>query len=300
MTLPTRSPRRPSRTRRRILAVTSLGLAGLLAGLLSGCGTGSLSSAAAAAAAQPNSYAAASGNWQFSSTSSAALRLSSLGGSLAVNGTSVSGMLHPLVATSQCLATSTALAVAGAIDSAGHLTLSGPLAGGTLNLSGTLAPDRRTLTEAAYTVTGGACAFPSIRTSAAQAVTPRDETPPVTAQQYTPVSGTYTGTLTTTEGETFALSTSLTQTDTADSTGTYHLTGTAASPGNTCVPLTLPATASTVNGGSISTTYTDAASGTVITGTGTSSIDGTTITITAWTITSPCGTDTGSGTLTQL
>ncbi len=180
--------------------------------------------------------------------------------------------------------------------SAGHLTLSGPLAGGTLNLSGTLAPDRKTLTEAAYTVTGGSCAFPSN----AQAVTPRNPIPPVTAQQYTPVSGTYTGTLTTTEGETFALSTSLTQTGTPDSTGTYHLTGTAASPGNTCVPLTLPATASTVNGGSISTTYTDAASGTAITGTGTSSPDGATITITAWTITSPCGTDTGSGTLTQL
>ena len=290
---PLRTARR-SRTRRRLLAVTSLGLAGLVAGLLTGCGAGTLSTGSSA----PNSYTAASGNWQFSSTSGVAARLSSLGGSLAFSGSAVTGILHPLsTSSSQCLPTSTALAVSGSVDTAGRLSLSAPLAGGTLTLSGTLAEDRKSLSAAAYTVAGGACAFPASQSSSQSAVFAKDAGSPVTAQQYQPVSGTYAGTLTTADGEHFNLTSTLTQTSQPDADGIYHVSGTASSPGNTCVPASLPATASAIAGGSISTTWTDPVTGATITGTGASSPDGSSISISNWTITSACGSDTGTGTL---
>ena len=281
--------RRPSRTTRRILAVTSIGLAGLLVGLLAGCSAGITNANSSSA------YTDASGNWQFKSTATAAARLSSLGGSLTVNGTAVSGILHPLSATGQCLSTSTPVPVSGAIDLAGHLTITGPISRGTLTLSGTLSTDRKSLTSATYTVTGGDCAFP-----AAKSVFARDDSSnPVTAEQFQPVSGTYAGTLTTGDGETFSLSSTLTQTSQPDADGVYHVSGTATSPGNTCLPTSLPATASTIDGGSISTTYTDPSTGTSITATGSTSPDSATITIASWSITSVCGSDSGTGTLTR-
>ncbi len=284
--------RRPSRTTRRILAVTSIGLAGLLVGLLAGC------SAGIANTTSSSSYTEASGNWQFKSTASAAARLSSLGGSLTVDGTTVSGILHPLSATGQCLSTSTPVAVAGSIDLAGHLTISGPISRGTFTLSGTLSTDRKTLTGATYTVSGGDCAFPADKAVLAHD-DPSNPASPVTAQQYQPVNGTYAGTLTTRDGETFSLSSTLTQASQPDADGIYHVTGTAASPGNTCLPTSLPATASTIDGGNISTTYTDPATGTSIIATGTTSPDGTTITIASWSITSVCGSDSGIGILSR-
>ncbi len=279
--------RRPSRTKRRLLAVTSLGLAGLIAGLLSGCASGTIT------ASSRNPFAQASGNWQFSSSAGAAARLSALGGNLSVEGSAVTGILHPLASSNQCLQTSIPIPVAGSIDTSSHLTLSAPVSGGTLSISGTLSADRRSLSAATYTVTGGACAFPAL-----QAVTAHDSASPVTGQQYQPLSGTYTGTLTTGDGQTFALTSTLTQTSQPDTNGVYHLTGTAASPNNTCVPTSLAATASTVDGGSVSTTYTDALTGTTITGIGSTSPDGRIISVSHWTISSVCGSDTGSGTLT--
>ena len=282
-------PRRPSRTKRRLLAVTSLGLAGLLAGLLSGCASANMPGTPLAT----NSYAQVSGNWQFNSSSPPASRLSSLGGSLSVNGSAVTGTLHALAASGQCLQASAAVPVTGSIDASGRLTLSAPLSGGTLAIAGTLADDRRSLLTPTYTVIGGSCAFP-----AASPVSARD-TPVVTAQQFQPVTGTYTGTLTTTDGETFALSSTLTQTSQPDADGVYHVTGSASSPGNACVPASLPATASTLDGGSLSTTYTDATTGTSITGTATTSADASTLTVSSWTINSTCGSGTGSGLLTR-
>ncbi len=292
-------PRRPSGTGRRILAVTSLGLAGLIAGLLSGCAPGVSNTTSASV----NPFANASGNWQFNSTAAAARRLPTVGGSLSINGVNVSGNLHPLhVSGPQCLPAATVLAVTGRIDSASHLTLSAPLPGGTLSLSGTLAVDGRSLSDPTYTVTGGDCAAPAAQTAAQTAFardTPPNAKPQVTAQQFQPLGGTYTGTLTTADGETFSLSSNLTQTSQPDADGVYHVSGSAISPGNPCVPSALLATASTIDGGSVSTTYTDAATGTTITGAGSSSPDASTITISSWTITSPCGQDSGSGTLTR-
>ncbi len=307
-TLPPQLPRtrpsktkRPSRTGRRILAVTSLGLAGLLAGLLSGCATGILPTSSYATA---NSYTTLSGNWQFSSSAAAAARLSSLGGILSASnltsgGATVTGILHPLNVANQCLATTSSIAVTGSVDESGHLTLSAPLSGGTLTLSGAVASDRKSLSTPTYTISGGACASPAAAAASARTVSVRDSVAPVTAQQYQPVSGTYSGTLTTAEGQTFPLTSTLSQTSQPDSNGVYHVQGTAASPGNTCVPTSLSATASTIDGGSISTTFTDPVTSTSITGTGSTSPDAVTITISNWTIDSTCGQDTGTGTLTR-
>ena len=273
------------------MAVTSLGLAGLLAGLLSGCSSGSPTTVSSGPLT--STYASVTGNWQFSSTAAAAARLSVLGGSLSVDGTAVTGILHPLAAAGQCVDTSVAIPVTGSIDASSHLSLSAKLLGGAFSLSGTLSEDRKSLTDASYTVTGGSCAFPS-----AQTISARDTTSPVTAVQYTPISGTYTGTLTTSENEQFTLSSVITQSTTPDANGIYHVAGTASSPGNSCLPLTLPATASTVVGGNITTTYSDG-QGTTVTGAGNTSVDGKTITINSWNIASACGTDTGTGVLTQ-
>ena len=281
------SRRRPSRTRRRLIAVTSLGVAGFLAGLLSGCGSGSLPAAPA------GSFAQVSGNWQFSSTAGAAAHLSSLGGSLAVEGTAVTGMLHALGGGNQCVSGSVPLAVTGSIDTTSRLNLTGPVAGGTLTMSGTLSTDRKSVIGGTYTVTGGSCAFPAAETISARSGSP------MTGQQYQPVNGTYAGTLTSSSGEQFPLTSVVTQSTQPDSNGVYHVSGTANSPGNSCLPFTLPATASTVDGGSITTTYSDTSSGTSITGAGTSSPDGKTITITSWTVVSSCGADSGTGLLTQ-
>lgn len=178
----------PSRTGRRILAVTSLGLAGLLAGLLSGCVSGTLPSSSPAGTVAP-SYTALSGNWQFSSSLPAAARLSSLGGSLAIgnltsDGAAVTGILHPLPAVDQCLDAATSLAFTGSIDAASRLTLAAPVSRGTLTLSGTVAPDRKSLTAATYTITGGACASLAMQSGITPTITAQDGFPPVTAQQY--------------------------------------------------------------------------------------------------------------------
>jgi len=294
------SAHRPSRTKRRLLAVTSLGLAGLIAGLLTGCGSGILPSSTTA----PNPFAQAAGNWQISSSAATAARLPAVGGSLTVSSgpnaaATVTGILHPISAANSCLPASTALPVNGAVDASGQLALSANLPnGGTLAVAGTLAADRKSLSNPTYTITGGPCASPAPQTSA-QSIHPRDPAPPVTAQQYQAVSGTYVGTLTTSDGQTFALSSTLTQTSTTDANGVYHVDGSAASPGNRCVPASLPATASTIDGGSISTTYTDSATGATISATGATSPDAATITISSWTINSTCGSATGAGTLTR-
>jgi len=294
------SAHRPSRTKRRLLAVTSLGLAGFIAGLLTGCGSGILPSSTTAA----NPFAQAAGNWQISSSAATAARLPPVGGSLTVSSASnatatVAGILHPLFTASSCLPASTALPVNGAVDASGQLTLAANLPnGGTLAVAGTLTADRRSLTSPTYTITGGPCASTAPQNSAGT-IHPRDPAPPVTAQQYQAVSGTYAGTLTTSDGQTFALSSTLTQTSQPDANGVYHVSGTAASPGNRCVPASLPATASTIDGGSISTTYTDSATGATISATGATSPDAATITISSWTINGICGSATGAGTLTR-
>ncbi len=276
---------------RRVLTLTSLGLAGLVAGLLSGCSS-------TAATSNPisgdpvTSFAAVSGNWRFTAAAPpAANALSVLGGSLSVSGLQVSGLLHALT-PGQCLDPAETIAVSGSITSAGALTLTGQSTGQTgaqtsLTVTGLVAADRQSLSTATLSATGSHCT----------AARPEDNTG--TAQQYQPVFGTYTGTLATAEGETFPLTTTVTQLDQPDTSGVYHLKGSATSAGNTCLPNTVTATASILSGGALSATYTDANSTTAITATGSASPDASTLTLSHWQIASACGSDTGTGTLTR-
>lgn len=297
-TRPRQPKPKPVRLRRRLATLTGLGLAGLLAGLLSGCST-TPSSSSVASNSVP-SFAALAGNWLFrSATTASAAHLNSLAGSLAVQGAAVTGTLHPATA-GQCLAPTEIVSVTGGISTDGILTLSGQTAGTTITLSGSIAPDRHSLESPTLTATGGAClaANPAL---IARAPIPRDDGFGTTAQQYQPVSGTYTGTLTTAEGETFPLSTAVTQLDQPDSTGIYHLqgtAGTAGAPANPCLPAAVAATASTLSGGTLAATFSDNA-GTSLTATGTASPDATTLTLTNWQITSPCGTESGTAVLTR-
>ena len=282
-------PRRaPVRLRRRVLTLTGLGLAGLLAGLLSGCASVTTVSNPAPSAL---AYAQLAGNWRFTTANASTPQLT-LGGSLAVNGSAVSGMLHALT-PGQCLAPTDTIPVKGAIDPAGALTLSGASPGGTvLHITGTAAADRHSLDNPTLTATGGACAGPG------QAIA-QDSSGGATAQQYQPVSGTYTGTLITAEGESFPLTTTVTQLDQPDASGIYHLQGSAAASTNPCLPPSVTATASTLSGGVLSATYTDSSGATSITATGSASPDGRTLTLSNWSLTSTCGSDTGAGILLQ-
>src|SRR5438034_904192 len=89
---PVQRPTRKKSKASGILKVASLGLAGLIAGLLSGCTVSTTSPAL-------TSYSNLVGNWQFTSNSI----LPALSGNLTVNGSQVSGTLHPLATTSTTL-----------------------------------------------------------------------------------------------------------------------------------------------------------------------------------------------------
>ena len=274
--------------KRRLAALTTLGLAGLIAGLLSGCSSGNSSGINAETVASSNAFVAASGNWKF--TTGATANLSALAGALIVSGSTVTGTLHPLTAT--CTPSTDLLPVTGTINTSGFLTItSAELAGGHLSISGTLAADRRSLTNPSIIVTGGSCATP-----ATQPENPFAHlTTAASAQQFQPLTGNYNGTFTDSEGAALTVSATLSQPTTPDANGVYHLTGTASFPNDPC--LNAPViTDSTVTGDSIQATYTDSQTGATVVGTGTFSADAETLTISSWTL-SGCSEDTGTGLL---
>lgn len=246
------------------------------------------------------SWASLAGNWGFTAaqgTPVSASTLTSLGGSIAVADSSVSAVLHPLVA-GQCIATSEALSLAGSITPAGVLTLSGQSSqGAVVNITGTVASDAHSLTGLAVTAGGGACIAAATPHFAGLAHR-RDGSGGFTAQQYQPVTGTYAGTLTDDEGDAFSLTTTVTQLDQPGADGSYHIQGTASAPDNPCVPNAVTATASALAGGTLSVTFDDGM-GTTISATGSASADGSTITLTGWQINSACGGASGNGLLTR-
>ena len=279
--VPTTRPRRPGR-RRKLAALTTLGLAGLLAGFLAGCG--STNSPQLSAAVTSKSYAAAAGNWKFTSGASA------FAGALTVSGTSVTAILHPLDAT--CAASGGAFTASGTISATDSLSLtSSNLTGGKLAIAGTLAPDQHSLTSPTITVTGGTCATGATR---APSSSPRIAAAP-SAQQYQPLTGNYNGTFTDLSGATLTIAATLSQPTIPDANGVYHLTGYASFPNTPCLA-TPVITDSTITGDTIQATYTDKDSGSTVVGNGTFSPDAQTLTITNW-ILSGCGDDTGTGLL---
>ena len=287
---------RTRRRRRNLLTITSLGLVGLLAGLLTGC---SASSSPTTTVASPTSsapsYAELAGNWQISSSTPANAGLSSLGGSLAVSGSTVSGVLHPLAGSCVTPANSSPFRVTGAISAAGVVTLASTnFAGGVLHLTGTLAADQHSLLDPAVSVSGGSCASVTRQSLLA----PEDNSTITIAQQYQPIRGTYTGSFSDPGGVVMAVSAVLSQSSSPDASGYYHLTGDATFANNPC--LNAPViTDSTINGASITATYTDAQTGNSIVGTGTFDATAANLSITQWSLSGSCGADQGTGLLTK-
>lgn len=291
MTSPRTSP--ALRLRRNLLAVTSLGIVGLLAGFLSGCAASASGSVASTSA---HSFAEVSGNWQISSASATHAALSSLGGALTVSGSTITGTLHALAGTCLASSGSAPFAVSGSISADNTVTLSSTSAvGGAFHLTGTLSADQRSLLNPTFAITGGHCASGA----AHSALSPQDASTITIAQQYQPVSGTYTGSFSDADGTVMAVSATLTQSSSPDANGYYHLTGNATFANNPCLNAPI-VTDSVINGASITATYTDPNTGNSIVGSGTFDNTATTLTVTNWTLTgsSSCA-DTGTGSISK-
>jgi hypothetical protein len=141
------------------------------------------------------------------------------------------------------------------------------------------------LTNATYNVTGGTCAL-----SAAV---------PATAQDYSSITGNYTGTFSDPDGNVITIASTLTQTPASDSNGNFQLSGSATFPSNPCFNSPVTVSNTQVTGGSFTLNYADPTTLNSVVASGTFSTDGTTLTVTNWNLTGSCGPDSGTGLLTK-
>jgi len=249
-----------------------------LALLLSGCSD--------PAPFYPSSIASVNGNWQIAATSAADTQLPSISGALVGTGASMSGILHSDSA-SACVSPSQPFTVRGSTDAHDLTTLTGSVGGGTLTITGTLSNDARSLQNAAYLVKGGSCAFTS-------------STPiHVTANAFSPITGNYVGSFSDPDGHLIDVTASLTQAPASDPNGNFTLSGSGSFASNPCFNSPVAISNTQVTGGSFNLTYADATTTNTVVVAGTFTPDGTTLNVTNWTLTGPCGPDQGTGTLTK-
>ena len=287
--------KRPSK-KRGLLKIASLGVAGLIAGLLSGCSASTESIAL-------TDYSQVVGNWQITPS---ATTLPAFAGSLTVNGSQVSGTIHPLATNTiggtittptirirtqtTCTPGTTSFPVTGSIDSNNKMTLtSSSFTGGTLAITGTLPSSQNALNNATLAITDGSCATP-----VAQAV----------IGKYDTISGTYNGTIYSVSGTSLYVSTIFTQTTQPDGNGTYHLQGNSTFGSlQPCLPIPPAVSDSTVTGSTLNATYTETPAGgspiTVVVN-ATFTPDASALTLNSYHITGGyCDGDSGHGTLTR-
>jgi len=246
--------------------------------LLSGCSDETITN--------PSAAISVTGNWQIASTAAAASKLSALSGAFTGTSASLTGILHSNSA-SACIAPAAAFGVTGSTNSTGVTTITGAnVAGGVLTFSGNLAANGKSLSNTTYNVAGGSCAFAAAVTGA-------------TAQDYAPITGNYTGSFSDPNGQLITVAASLTQSPTADANGNFTLSGTGTFPSNPCFNSPVTISNTQVTGGSFTFTYADPATQNSVTSNGTFSSDGTTLTVTNWTLAGPCGPDSGTGLLTE-
>lgn len=224
-----------------------------------------------------------SGNWQVSATGTG-VTLPQLSGSLVGTNETFTGILHA-DATTGCATANQPITITGKTDDKGAITLTGPVAGGTLTISGGLSSDGRSLTNATENISGGQCAF----TNSVKA----------NVQNYNSVTGTYAGTFSNAQKPVMNVTANLTQSPDGDSNGNFTLSGTGNFGTNACFVSPVTVVNSLVTGGTFVLTYTDNTTGNSVTATGTFSPDGTTLTVTKWSLTGPCGSDQGTGTLSK-
>src|ERR1700733_5445883 len=153
------------------------------------------------------------GNWQVSATGSVPLpRISGslTNGAVNLGTTPAKGIFHA-DATTGCATVADVINLTGTTDSKGITTLTGPVAGGTVTVTGTLAADGRSLGNATVNVSGGQCAF----ATAAQA----------SVQNYSSVTGNYAGTFSDATGPVMNVTATLSQSPDGDTNGNFTLTG---------------------------------------------------------------------------
>lgn len=237
-------------------------------------------------AAPPSSNAVfVPGNWQISSTAAAASHLPQLSGELSGTSAAITGVVHS-DSTSACVPPTSPIAITGSASPKALVTLTGQnVAGGTLTITGTLAADGKSLSAASYNVTGGTCAF------AQPAV--------AVAQQYSPISGNYTGTFSDADGPLITIQATLNQSPDADGDGNYTLSGSAIVPSNPCFPTTVPVSNTQVTGGSFTFTFTTSDASNTVVANGTFNNDASVLTVQQWTSSGTCGADSGTGSMSQ-
>ncbi len=227
------------------------------------------------------------GNWQLSSSDAAAAKLPALSGELKGAGSSITGLFHSNAA-SACVAPTSIIELTGSANASSVVTLTGAnVAGGTLTVKGNLAADGKSISNASYMVTGGSCAFAKAAVAS--------------AQSYSSITGNYAGTFTDSQGDSLAVTATLTQTPDSDTDGNFQLSGTGSFDQgmNPCIASPASVSNSQVTGGSFSLTYADPTTQNSVAASGTFSTDGTKLTVTGWTLTGACGTVTGTGLLTK-
>ena len=220
----------------------------------------------------------ASGNWQISANTTAASGLPVLSGEFTLQAGKISGIVHSQSATA-CVSPGASLMLTGSAGADSAVTLTGPVAGGTLTLTGTLSGDGRSLADASYTVVGGSCAH----AAKVQA----------TAQQFLPITGNYTGPFADADGQLAQVTANFNQSSAPDANGNFTLAGSATVSNNPCFPTAVPVSSTQVTGGTFTFTY--AANGNSVTANGTFSSDAKTLTVSDWTASGSCGADTGVG-----
>ncbi len=223
------------------------------------------------------------GNWQVRAQAQTGGNLPAISGALSGNSGAIAGIFHSN-AQNACIAPADAFKVTGSSDASGNVTLSGPLAGGTLTVSGTLAADGKSLSNATYNVAGGSCGFAKAAIA--------------TAQVYMPISGVYTGSFADASGQVATVQATLNQSPDANGDGNYTLSG-SASPNSPCFAASVPISNTTVTGGAFTFTYTDSTTANSVTATGTFSSDASTLNSIQWTSSGPCGADTGTGSMSR-
>jgi hypothetical protein len=265
------------------LRAAALVCAATLLTVLSGCGSnGTLK--------VPANAQSVTGNWKFAATGTpaSASQIAAISGALSGENDVVTGTLHTTAVVGQsssqlCYATTSPIMVSGTLAANNTLTLkSKSFAGNVLTISGTYNKSTQSLNDATFAISGS-CGI------AAQ---------PMVALAYQPISGTYTGTFASVDGYQIPVTAQFTQTTTPDSTGTFHLTGSATFPPDGCIASPV-VTDSVVTGDAFSATYTDANTHAQVVATGSFNTDATTLTISNYTLTGTGCTDTGHGSLTK-
>jgi hypothetical protein len=221
-----------------------------------------------------------SGNWAFvPSTSNVVLNLGFTQGAYET----VSAVAR--LSGNSCISPTADVLLTGSVGGDNEMLLvSAPFGGTTLTLQSQVSGDGKSMAGATWSFVGGNCSALGKAS--------------VTATNYSSINGTYTGTFL--DGSSpMAVSTLLQQTSQPDLNGQFSLSGTTTFPNTNCFVEQPSVQTSLVTGSSLSITYTDTASSTVLTAVGTFNSSASTLTITSWSIKGgACNGDSGTGSLT--